>query len=182
MNKDELKAFYEDHNISIRKYLNDYFETTFEIKLNNKGKKWRISHSEIDFLPLVVPISALFSMRYIELVEKGLILVVKDEFGKNQTYINPKYLMETLKEDEYIEELKKQEKPFYEIDEILMRYATKKYYLKKLSEIEETKRIVRHFKKESTLEYLNSLKEGVDDELSYKEERKRINKVELYPY
>ena len=166
MNKDELKAFYEDHNISIRKYLNDYFETTFEIKLNNKGKKWRISHSEIDFLPLVVPISALFSMRYIELVEKGLILVVKDEFGKNQTYLNPKYLMETLKEDEYIEELKKQEKPFYEIDEILMRYATKKYYLKKLSEIEETKKIVRNFKKEIKVENLKNLKKEIKKELT----------------
>jgi hypothetical protein len=63
-----------------------------------------------------------------------------------------------------------------------MRYATKKYYLKKLSEIEETKRIVRHFKKESTLEYLNSLKEGVDDELPYRKGRKRINQVESYPY
>ena len=155
----ELKDFYQMHYIGIRKLLNSSYDVSYPPKKdsNRYKKKEKISHDDIKGLPGIAPISVKFAMRYSELVERGKIIIVKDEFGSFQTYVNPRLIMETINEENFKEEVDKIREPFYDISLIAVKYFQKKYLEKKLSEIEETKRILNHFKCNETIDYVKSL-------------------------
>ena len=159
MNYKEKKEFSQKMNyVTIRDFLKDNFEVYFLTKQNKQGRNWRIKHSEIAWMPLVIPINFNFSDRNQELVAQGKIVIVQDEYGKFQTYIAPRVLFELMKEDEYLEDLKEASKPFYDVTELEERYNRKEVLRKKLMEIEEIKRIAKCFNGSDTLKYIESLK------------------------
>jgi hypothetical protein len=157
LDSQDLKNFYEEHSISIRKFLMDNFDGDFKVGRKDNGRKWRIKHSEIEILPYVVPISIKFAIRYVELVERGYIIIVRDEFGKSQVYLNPRMLKNIALKPFLENELKELEKPFNDLTQVGHIYEKKMYIYTKIEEINEIERIMHHFRGDETLEYTNSL-------------------------
>ncbi|MEG0977516.1 MAG: hypothetical protein RSF02_03070 [Bacilli bacterium] len=160
----ELLYFCEDHAISIKKFLNDNFQFSGEErKINSKKRKWRIRHSEISYLPFVVPCSLKFAMRYVELVEMGKILIVVDEFGKYTSYINPKIIIKSMEQHNLEEELSELSKPFNSLSLLESKVFEKKNILGELEDIKENLRIIKHFDGIDSLDYASLITSLIDE-------------------
>ena len=156
----DVKDFCEYYAISINKFLQDNFDMFYvEEKVNKKNKRWRIKHSEIENLPRVVPVSLKFAMYYEEFVESGKIIIVRDEFGKYQAYINPQVII-YLNKKEFLEQKKEEvEKTTYNLCDLKQAYDYKNNIDNKLDLIEQDERIIKYFSGEDAIEYSKSIYE-----------------------
>ena len=145
----ELKDFREYYAVSIHSFLKECF-----VKSDTKGKSsWRVKHSEIAFLPLTVPVSLKFAFRYEELVANGKILIVKDDFGKYQAYVNPKIIICLNKKHLLEQELKELKKPFHDLQELKSHMDQIIQVSQSIESIEEDERIINHFLGKDAIEY-----------------------------
>lgn len=156
----DVKDFCEYYAISINKFLQDNFDMFYvKEKVNKKNKRWRIKHSEIENLPLVVPVSLKFAMYYEEFVESGKIIIVRDQFGKYQAYINPNVII-YLNQRELLEEEKKEiEKKSYDFNDLQKAYDYKNAVENSIDLIEQDERIIKYFSGEDAIEYSKSIYE-----------------------
>ena len=93
MENKEVYEFCEDNAITISKFLQDNFEVEiYPSKTERKKKKNRIKHDGIKGMLNVIMVPKSFAYRYKELVRMGKIIVVRDDFGEYQAYINPRVI------------------------------------------------------------------------------------------
>lgn len=146
--KEELE-FCEDYAVSIEKFLSDCFILEkFEIKKNNKNRKWRIKHSEIRCLANIIQVPIPFAYRYKELVGIGKLIIVRDDFGLYKVYINPKIISESYKlriMEKRLEDLKLRDE-LSKNDMCLLEFLENE-----INDLREDIRLVRHFKGEEDL-------------------------------
>ncbi len=145
----ELKEFREYYAISIHTFLKECFVKND----TNEKRNWRVKHSEISFLPLTVPVSLKFAFRYEELVANGKILIVKDDFGKYQAYVNPKIIICLNKKRLLEQELKELKKPFHNLQELKSHADQINQVSQSIESIEEDERIINHFLGKDAIEY-----------------------------
>ena len=145
----ELKDFREYYAVSIHSFLKDCFVKSE----TNEKQGWRVKHSEIAFLPLTVPVSLKFAFRYEELVANGKILIVKDDFGKYQAYVNPKIIICLNKKQSLEQQLKELRKPFKDLHEIKTHMDQIIQVSQSIESIEEDERIINHFLVKDAIEY-----------------------------
>ena len=162
MNYKEIKQFCECQDyISIQKFLHDYFSIEVESKkLNSKHRKWKIKHNEIRGLSkLIIPISMKFAIRYSELINKGKILIVKDEYNCYQAYYNPKLILGLLNKTKIERELFLLHKKTFTLKNLDSSIAKIKYLTQKVESIEEDERIIVHFGGSDAITYCSSLEQ-----------------------
>ena len=104
MDKERFSSILANSTISVREFLERYYDISFGKKTNKKGSKWRISHSEVKDMPDIIPVLLGYAVRNEEMLEQEILIIVRDEFGKIQTYINPSLVREVPHLDEYRED------------------------------------------------------------------------------
>ncbi len=163
--KDELD-FCESMSISIDKLLNDNFDVAGYLSRKEKFKsKKRIKHKEIKNFPNIVIIPNSFALHHRDLLSKGKILLVIDDFGFYQSYLNPKILVDACKYQEYLSQLEALE-TVYESSEINLK---KEQLVAKVKDCEENIRLIKAFNGSESLRH-NSLVYEIAKDLQDDEE------------
>ena len=133
---DEVLLFCKENNIGIRKFLSKNYNVNYE---KRKGKN-KIKHGDITSLPNLVKVPISFSERYKDLVFDGELIIVRDDFGRYESYINPNQikdieLEQSIRDNIKILQTKKDENS----------NLTRINLEKSLCKIERTKRIMEFF-------------------------------------
>lgn len=160
----EVIEFCEDNAISIHKFLQDNFDSdSNESKTKAKNKRWRVKHSEIDVLCNIVPVSLFFAHRYKNLVSTGVLVIVRDDFGKYGVYINPRIFQEIQQYERLQEYLKQLEESPEMFDNVYQIVELKRQIADKIHEFEEWIRIIKHFGGEELLDNMAHLVSVLDE-------------------
>ncbi len=148
MDKD-MRVFLESICVTIRKFIEDNYDVYYDTDFSKDNKKWRLKHQEITHLPNIVPVPLGFCKRYADLVYQGKIIIVKDEFGRYESYVNPRLIKELPAEQDLISYLKD-----LGIDGVKTSEEVTK---RELHQMAETKKILRSFNGEEQIVYVNNL-------------------------
>lgn len=171
----EVLEFCEDNAISIQKFLQENFSIeSYVPKFNSRNKKWRIKHNEIAGWYNVIPVSLMFAHRYKHLVFTGKLVIVRDDFGKYNVYINPRIIRESQELAPLQAQLQELENnPELSIDAIRL-VEIKRQLIEKIQDIEENLRIIKHFNGEDSLNYMMRLAQVLPESSGLSRERKRL--------
>ncbi len=154
----EVLKFCEDNAVSIKKFLQDNFSIeSYVPKYNKNNRKWRIKHSEIAVLHNVISVPLKFAYRYKHLVLTGKLVIVRDEFGKYNVYINPRIIQELSESIALQEKLAYLDEHPEEFDDAIRMVEVRRQLTEKIQDIEESLRIIKHFNGEESLEYMMGL-------------------------
>ena len=158
MLSEEIREFCLYNAISIEKFLNENFSIEKYVpKFNERKKKWRVKHNEITGWLNVIPVSLKFAFRYKHLVLMGKLVIVRDDYGKFNVYINPRIIQESQELGVLYRKLQEIEQyPDIFMDAFNM-VEYKQQLSEKIADLEENLRIIRHFHGEESLEYTSGL-------------------------
>lgn len=169
----EIVEFCEDNAISIEKFLKDNFSIESYIpKFNSKKKKWRIKHSEIAGWYNVIPVSLMFAHRYKNLVLTGKLVIVCDDFGKYNVYINPRIIQKSLALESLRRKFQQVEEHPELFESTLGMIELKRQLAEEIADAEENLRLIKHFNGEESLEYVAGIMQVLEEDMS--RERKRL--------
>ena len=162
----EVIEFCEDNAIGIEKFLCDNFNLEKKTtKYNNKNKKWRIKHNEIEGWLNIIPVSLFFAYRYKKKIKTGVIVIVRDDYNQYNAYINPRIIHESYELKDLNEQLKN-------LSNDKQNGKNKKIILSRIKELEEYIRIIKHFDADDTMEKNRHLFELLDDNLELTRSKK----------
>lgn len=177
MIKKEVIEFCEDYAISIGKFLQDNYELEYyPSKKERRKKKNRLKHDDIKNWWNIVQVPKQFAYRYKELVHIGKLLIVRDDFGVYQVYLNPSLIKSSFMLAELEEELHNIENtPEEYMDASIIAYTQAKI-MQLIEDQEENIRLIKHFDGGESLDYTNKLYELIDGLESKGFSRKRVEK------
>ena len=72
MDKERFSSILANNTISVREFLERYYDISFGKKTNKKGRKWRISHSEVKDMPDIIPVFLGYAVRNEEMLEQEI--------------------------------------------------------------------------------------------------------------
>lgn len=169
----EEREFCEDNSISIEKFLNDNFIMMNQsVKKNKKNRRWRIKHSEIMVLDNIIKVPIPFAIRYKELISIGKLIIVRDDFGFFQCYINPRIIVESYALGGLEKRLHDLIEDINELD--LENVKIRRTLSKRIADLQENIRIINHFNGSETLQNTYNLIES-QEKIVLKRVDKKIN-------
>lgn len=158
MLNEEIIEFCEYYAISIEKFLNENFSIEKYVpKFNERKKKWRVKHSEIAGWLNVIPVSLKFAFRYKHLVLTGKLVIVRDDYGKFNVYVNPRIIQESQELGVLHQKLRELEESPEMFDDAFKVVEFKQQLVEKIADLEENLRIIKHFHGDESLEYTSGI-------------------------